>query len=106
MFIYAFITILFLFNLSNAYYTCHKSYVFCYYLKDFEHFCKEDLHIPESSDTVSNLETNNINEKFSKIMELNGLYRPRSALARALYEKQRNDGHLRDFDKHEVTIII
>ncbi|OWR49527.1 putative sodium/solute symporter [Danaus plexippus plexippus] len=32
---------------------------------------------------------------------LNGLYRPRSALARALYEKQRNDRHLQEFDQHE-----
>ncbi|XP_072947157.1 protein-L-histidine N-pros-methyltransferase isoform X2 [Epargyreus clarus] len=32
---------------------------------------------------------------------LNGLYRPRSALARALYEKQRNDRQLQQFDKNE-----
>ncbi|XP_045450855.1 protein-L-histidine N-pros-methyltransferase-like [Melitaea cinxia] len=32
---------------------------------------------------------------------LNGLYRPRSALARALYEKQRNDRHLQEFDQNE-----
>ncbi|CAH2237891.1 jg16694 [Pararge aegeria aegeria] len=32
---------------------------------------------------------------------LNGLYRPRSALARALYEKQQNDRHLQEFDQNE-----
>lgn len=35
---------------------------------------------------------------------LNGLYRPRSALARALYEKQRNDRQLQEFDQNEVRI--
>lgn len=34
-------------------------------------------------------------------MASNRLYRPRSALARALYEKQRNDRHLQEFDKNE-----
>ncbi|XP_063623325.1 protein-L-histidine N-pros-methyltransferase isoform X1 [Cydia splendana] len=33
--------------------------------------------------------------------QLNGLYRPRSALARAFYEKQRNDRHLQEFDQTE-----
>ncbi|XP_073947520.1 protein-L-histidine N-pros-methyltransferase isoform X2 [Choristoneura fumiferana] len=32
---------------------------------------------------------------------LNGLYRPRSALARALYEKQRNDRQLQEYDQNE-----
>ncbi|KAI8426505.1 hypothetical protein MSG28_005319 [Choristoneura fumiferana] len=33
---------------------------------------------------------------------LNGLYRPRSALARALYEKQRNDRQLQEYDQNEM----
>ncbi|XP_047503657.1 protein-L-histidine N-pros-methyltransferase isoform X2 [Pieris napi] len=32
---------------------------------------------------------------------LNGLYRPRSALARAMYEKHRNDRYLQEFDQNE-----
>ncbi|CAG9087689.1 unnamed protein product [Plutella xylostella] len=31
----------------------------------------------------------------------NGFYRPRSALARAIYEKHRNDMHLEELDKNE-----
>ncbi|XP_053606616.1 protein-L-histidine N-pros-methyltransferase isoform X2 [Plodia interpunctella] len=34
-------------------------------------------------------------------MSSNGFYRPRSALARALQEKQRNDRHLQEFDQDE-----
>ncbi|XP_037972278.2 protein-L-histidine N-pros-methyltransferase isoform X1 [Plutella xylostella] len=32
---------------------------------------------------------------------MNGFYRPRSALARAIYEKHRNDMHLEELDKNE-----
>ncbi|CAH2091303.1 unnamed protein product [Euphydryas editha] len=42
------------------------------------------------------------NEDMANNSGLNGLYRPRSALARALYEKQRNDRHLQEFDQNEV----
>ncbi|XP_060802580.1 protein-L-histidine N-pros-methyltransferase isoform X2 [Amyelois transitella] len=37
----------------------------------------------------------------TKKMSSNGFYRPRSALARALQEKQRNDRHLQEFDQEE-----
>ncbi|CAF4866158.1 unnamed protein product [Pieris macdunnoughi] len=36
---------------------------------------------------------------------LNGLYRPRSALARAMYEKHRNDRYLQEFDQNEVSLL-
>lgn len=35
----------------------------------------------------------------------NGFYRPRSALARALYEKQSNDRHLQELDHNEVSYL-
>ncbi|XP_075978914.1 protein-L-histidine N-pros-methyltransferase isoform X4 [Anticarsia gemmatalis] len=35
---------------------------------------------------------------------VNGFYRPRSALARALYEKQHNDRYLQELDQNEYTI--
>ncbi|CAH0398673.1 unnamed protein product [Chilo suppressalis] len=38
---------------------------------------------------------------FKEEMASSRLYRPRSALARALYEKQRNDRHLQELDKNE-----
>lgn len=35
----------------------------------------------------------------------NGFYRPRSALARAMYEKQNNDRYLQEFDQNEVSLM-
>lgn len=34
---------------------------------------------------------------------VNGFYRPRSALARAMYEKQHNDRYLQELDQNEVS---
>lgn len=56
-----------------------------------------EIHLKESDKTAT---TNMASDSTSY-----GFYRPRSALARALYEKQSNDRYLQDFDQNEVSVF-
>lgn len=82
---------------------CYIYDIFPYYIKDCinERPVKNNLTHIIWNETVKDSSQDNYKE-MENTFGLNGLYRPRSALARALYEKQRNDGHLRDIDKNEV----
>lgn len=42
-------------------------------------------------------------DEMASSSRVNGFYRPRSALARALYEKQHNDRYLQELDQNEVS---
>lgn len=76
----------------------------CYYIKDYhpnwsggegyEILCRNCCKTTVKEESA-----------LKKEMASNGFYRPRSALARALYEKQRNDRHLQELDKSEVRLI-
>jgi hypothetical protein len=82
--------------------TCTKTDLRCYYTKVCQtKYGKHKKHELLSSKIQKNstLSEKNIKED----MASNTFYRPRSALARALYEKQRNDRNLQEFDKNEVS---
>lgn len=81
-------------------------YPFSCCVKEYREFCPKHEHL-ELLDWELNLPL----EKRIRYEEmassgLNGLYRPRSALARAMYEKQRNDRYLQEFDQNEVSLLI
>lgn len=93
------------FNISIAatFGSCLKVDFYCYYVKGCQDFCARD----ETNRNTRHLEDNFIKRsRYTKEMasrsSLDGLYRPRSALARALYEKQRNDRRLQEHDHSEV----
>lgn len=82
---------------------CKKTDLYCYYTKGSQQFCQRD----ENSGFIkkwaySLVDEPKCNNKMASSSELNGFYRPRSALARALYEKHRNDRHLEEYDHNEV----
>lgn len=72
-----------------------KDIFYCYLNKVCEDICPKQKHYSYKNLRLSLVE----NQK----MAVNGLYRPRSALARAIYEKQRNDRLLEEFDQTKVT---
>lgn len=88
---------------ANSQNTNVNTDLYCYYRKDCKEICWRDEHIPPR------LLTNPAPQSLSKTLiemtssSTNGFYRPRSALARAIYEKHRNDMHLEELDKNEVS---
>ncbi|XP_068618455.1 protein-L-histidine N-pros-methyltransferase isoform X2 [Battus philenor] len=66
-----------------------------------EHACQEVCPKIEHNFNRSNRRLIIVDSPKYDVMAVNGLYRPRSALARALYEKQRNDRLLEEFDQTE-----
>lgn len=88
-------------------YTCAKPDLYSYYNKEYEQLCRRhgytELNEADLDISVSNT---NEDEDMASNSGLNGLYRPRSALARALYEKQWNDRQLQELDKNEVSLLI
>lgn len=73
----------------------------CYLTKACQDVCpKHECYLNENHRRLSLL-----NDQKDEVMAVNGLYRPRSALARALYEKQRNDRLLEEFDQTEVSVF-
>ncbi|XP_075978913.1 protein-L-histidine N-pros-methyltransferase isoform X3 [Anticarsia gemmatalis] len=81
----------------------YKSDLSCYYLKDCQLVCQRD-DLPKLNKRLfkTALERTNSNvEEMASGSGVNGFYRPRSALARALYEKQHNDRYLQELDQNE-----
>ncbi|XP_069359212.1 protein-L-histidine N-pros-methyltransferase isoform X2 [Maniola hyperantus] len=71
-------------------------------LKEYEQICRRHGYTElNESDLDISISNSYDDEDMANNSGLNGLYRPRSALARALYEKQRNDRHLQEFDQNE-----
>lgn len=99
MYLTSFFTLIIVLTLVKTYNIRIISDTFCYYMKDCQniHVNKERAKYTKQEHFINVHST----RKMTTNSELNTLYRPRSALARALYEKQRNDGQLRDFDKTE-----
>ncbi|XP_050351886.1 protein-L-histidine N-pros-methyltransferase isoform X1 [Nymphalis io] len=96
-----YITLVYRVYLLQNCYTCLKLDIYSYCTKEYQqiclrHECNDINEIPRITH-IKELD----NEEMANHWALNGLYRPRSALARALYEKQRNDRHLQEFDQHE-----
>lgn len=89
--------------LLDSYKTCLKFDLYSYYTKEYQQICYSHgcYCVNEHLNKIYSLHKIE-NEEMASNSGLNGLYRPRSALARALYEKQRNDRHLQEFDQHEV----
>lgn len=75
--------------------------LYCYYSK-VKQQCHKDERFINAVYYTENQERDKYCEDMANNNGLNGLYRPRSALARALYEKQRNDRHLQEYDQNEV----
>ncbi|XP_032520613.2 protein-L-histidine N-pros-methyltransferase isoform X1 [Danaus plexippus] len=88
--------------LLNPLYTCPKYYITSFYYKENHNICAKHgiIHLNTKRSKLISSDLPN-DEDMASNSGLNGLYRPRSALARALYEKQRNDRHLQEFDQHE-----
>lgn len=85
--------------------TCARTDFYCYYIKEYHPNCPRE----DSNELIfKKVWTTTLKEESSSShkMASNGVYRPRSALARAFYEKQRNDRHLQEFDKNEVSYLI
>lgn len=82
---------------------CTKIDFYCYYIKGCHDICKRDETIRKTRHLEDNLtEDCGYTKEMASSSSLDGLYRPRSALARALYEKQRNDRRLQEYDHSEV----
>lgn len=81
----------------------YKSDLPCYYIKDCKLFCpKDDLPSLDKRVFKPTFErTDNKVDKMASGSGVNGFYRPRSALARALYDKQHNDRYLQELDQNE-----
>ncbi|XP_047026930.1 protein-L-histidine N-pros-methyltransferase [Helicoverpa zea] len=81
----------------------HKSHLYCYYMKD----CQQNT----PRDGISKLKSRFLEaaaevrggsvDTMTSNSGVNGFYRPRSALARAMYEKQHNDRYLQELDQNE-----
>ncbi|XP_022829872.1 methyltransferase-like protein 9 isoform X1 [Spodoptera litura] len=81
----------------------YKSHLSCYHTK----VCQQS----SSRDGISNLSPKYLQagvevrgsnvDKMTSGSGVNGFYRPRSALARAMYEKQHNDRYLQELDQNE-----
>lgn len=83
--------------------SCIKIDFYCYYVKGCHDICKRDETIRNTRHLEDNLiESSGYTKEMASSSSLDGLYRPRSALARALYEKQRNDRRLQEYDHSEV----
>lgn len=81
--------------------SCVKKYF--YYVKGCHDICKRDEPIQNTRHLEDNLiDRSKYTKEMASSSSLDGLYRPRSALARALYEKQRNDRRLQEHDHSEV----
>ncbi|XP_014362212.2 protein-L-histidine N-pros-methyltransferase isoform X1 [Papilio machaon] len=74
----------------------NKKTFYCYLNKVCQDICPKQKHY-----SYKNPRLNLVENQKNQVMAVNGLYRPRSALARALYEKQRNDRLLEEFDQTE-----
>lgn len=109
MIILKYLVFLFTIKTIKCHSVCHVTGIFSYYMKELKDICVEKKVI-ESKSVIQEPLTiniyNNSKREMANNSTLNNFYRPRSALARALYEKQRNDGNLRDFDKTQVTYFF
>ncbi|XP_030026038.1 methyltransferase-like protein 9 isoform X2 [Manduca sexta] len=81
---------------------CMKTDLFSY-IKEDQPYCRR-YESPEL--ITNNWKPTLLQERYNKLKMAsssgsNGFYRPRSALARALYEKQSNDRLLQEFDQNE-----
>ncbi|XP_038206173.1 methyltransferase-like protein 9 isoform X1 [Zerene cesonia] len=86
----------------NFNYNCLKIFSFSYCVKEYSEVCPKHEHFEKIDWEVSLPSERRIRyEAMASNSGLNGLYRPRSALARAMYEKQRNDRYLQEFDQNE-----
>ncbi|XP_059053784.1 protein-L-histidine N-pros-methyltransferase isoform X1 [Achroia grisella] len=84
--------------------TIQKTDFFVYHHKENHPSCGYDKQfiLPKRSCwKSSSLEDSSDTGKLANMAGTNGFYRPRSALARAFYEKQRNDRHLQELDQNE-----
>lgn len=83
--------------------SCVKKDFYCYYIKGCHGICKRDEPVRNTRHLEDNLiQRSGFIKEMASSSSLDGLYRPRSALARALYEKQRNDRRLQEHDHSEV----
>lgn len=85
---------------------CFKSDFYSYYIKEYQQICLihgcYDINGHQSkNNSLKKVE----HEDMANNSGLNRFYRPRSALARALYEKQQNDHQLEELDKNQVRHI-
>lgn len=87
-------------NIPSVKLKCRPDFYY-HYIKDYEFVCpRHDL--PTLNKRVFKpLERSNNNIEMASGSRANGFYRPRSALARALYEKQHNDRFLQELDHNE-----
>lgn len=82
--------------------TCMKTdLLYTHHIKELQLYCSRyeniDHRIPQETKIKEILA-----KKFNMATNSNGFYRPRSALARALYEKHNNDRYLQEFDQNQV----
>lgn len=83
--------------------SCIKVDFYCYYVKECQDICERDETIRNTRHLEDNfIKRSRYTTEMASSSGLDGLYRPRSALARALYEKQRNDRRLQEYDHSEV----
>ena len=105
IFIY-FITYYYLFYHVTSLQTCNKCFksdLHSYYIKEYQQICLINGYYDINSHPSKISPPNKIeNEDMANNSGLHRFYRPRSALARALYEKQRNDNQLEELDKNQV----
>lgn len=86
--------------------SCYKTNLYYYHktqgYQDQE-VCRRD-DSPDYSNLWKHTQVNQdkASTKMASGSGINGFYRPRSALARALYEKHRNDRYLEEYDHTEV----
>ncbi|CAH0694239.1 unnamed protein product [Spodoptera exigua] len=84
----------------------YKSHLNCYYTKVCQQYSSRDgiSHLsPKYSQAGVRVRGSNIDkDKMTSGSGVNGFYRPRSALARAMYEKQHNDRYLQELDQNEL----
>lgn len=84
----------------------YRSHPFCYYMKDCQQDPPRDGNIkldPRFLQAAVEARGSDVDKMSSGSSGVNGFYRPRSALARALYEKQHNDRYLQELDQNEVS---
>lgn len=79
----------------------------CYYNKESQLCCTNQRNEVKTQNwQVSNQKLYEINTgKMATGSRSYGLYRPRSGLARAIYEKHNNDRYLEEFDQNEVSLL-
>lgn len=88
--------------------TCLKIDLLCYYAKESQLNCSNQRNEVETDYNLRKLPSKEPHEISPREMATGsrsyGLYRPRSGLARALYEKHNSDRYLEEFDQNEVCI--